>query len=85
MLISALSGEGMERLLARIEKHLAEGHASFAVSVAPEDGQGLAWLHEHTEVLDRRTEDTGGTIAVVRVGSGREPLFLSRFPQARRL
>jgi GTP-binding protein HflX len=85
VLISALSGEGMERLLARIEKHLAEGHASFAVSVAPEDGQGLAWLHEHTEVLDRRTEDTGGTIAVVRVGSGREPLFLSRFPQARRL
>ncbi len=85
VLISALSGEGMERLLARIERQLAAGHASFAVSVAPEDGQGLAWLHENTEVLERRSEDTGGTIAVVRVGAGKEPRFLARFPQARRL
>ena len=85
VLISALGGEGVDRLLARIEEHLAAGSSTFEVMVAPEDGQGLAWLHEHTEVLERRNEDTGGTIAVVRVGAGREPRFLARFPQARRL
>ncbi len=85
VLISAVSGEGLDRLLERIEQRLSAGHATFEVAVAPEDGQGLAWLHENTEVLERQIEETGGTVAEVRVAAGKEPRFLSRFPQARRL
>ena len=54
ILISALTGEGIPELLATIEQHLALGRRTYEVDVAPEDGQGLAWLHENTEILERR-------------------------------
>jgi GTP-binding protein HflX len=85
ILISALTGEGLVELLDAIEEHLARGRASYEVSVAPEDGQGLAWLHENTEILDRRANEDGRTVARIRLTPGKEPRFLSRFPQARRL
>jgi GTP-binding protein HflX len=85
VLISAVSGEGVDRLLARIEERLSAGRATYQVLVPPENGQGLAWLHENTEVLERHTEDTGGTVAVIRATAGKEPGLLTRFPDARRL
>lgn len=83
ILISALTGEGIPELLTTIQDHLAMGRLSYEVDVAPEDGQGLAWLHENTEILDRRTLENGHTILHVRLGSGKEPRFLNRFPAAR--
>jgi len=85
VLISAVSGAGVDRLLARIEERLSAGRATYQVLVPPENGQGLAWLHENTEVLERHTEDTGGTVAVIRATAGKEPGLLTRFPDARRL
>jgi GTP-binding protein HflX len=85
ILISAVTGEGIANLLTAIETHLAAGRPSYAVTVAPEDGQGLAWLHENTEILDRQTVDDGRTLARVRVSPGKESRFLARFPQAQHL
>ena len=48
---------------------------------APEDGQGLAWLHENTEILDRETTENGHTILRIRLVAGKEPRFLNRFPR----
>jgi GTP-binding protein HflX len=53
--------------------------------VAPQDGQGLAWLHENTEILERETTQEGETRAHVRVTAEKEPYLLSRFPTARHL
>jgi GTP-binding protein HflX len=83
ILISALTGEGIPNLLAAIEEHLSTGRPSYEVMVAPEDGQGLAWLHENTEILDRRITSEGATLARIRLPSDKEPRFLNRFPQAR--
>src|SRR5215218_524215 len=83
ILISALTGDGIPELLATIEQHLAMGRLTYEVDVAPEDGQGLAWLHENTEILDRQTKENGHTILQVRLVSGKEPRFLNRFPEAR--
>jgi GTP-binding protein HflX len=55
------------------------------VSVPPEDGEGLAWLHENTEILDRQVTPDGHTVAQVRMTPGKEPRFLNRFPRARHL
>jgi GTP-binding protein HflX len=85
ILISAVTGEGIPDLLTAIETHLAAGRPSYAVTVAPEDGQGLAWLHENTEILDRQTAEDGRTLARVRVSAGKESRFLARFPQAQHL
>jgi GTPase len=55
------------------------------VRVSPEDGQGLAWLHENTEILDREVTETGHSILQIRLTPGKEPRFLNRFPNAHRL
>jgi GTP-binding protein HflX len=85
ILVSAVTGEGMDALLDRIEARLAIGRASYEVMLAPEDGKGLAWLHENAEILDRATQENGGTLARVRLPIGKELLFAKRFPRARRL
>jgi GTP-binding protein HflX len=85
ILISALTGEGISDLLAAIEERLSTGRPSYEVSVAPEDGQGLAWLHENTEILDRKPTADGHTVAQIRVTQGKESRFLARFPGAHRL
>ena len=83
ILISALTGDGIPELLATIEQHLALGRLTYEVDVAAEDGQGLAWLHENTEILDRQTKENGHTVLQVRLVAGKEPRFLNRFPEAR--
>jgi GTP-binding protein HflX len=85
ILISALTGEGIPELLAVIEEHLSSGRPSYEVTVAPQDGQGLAWLHENTEILSRETTEEGETKAHIRVIAEKEPYLLSRFPTARHL
>jgi GTPase len=85
VLVSALTGEGVPELLAAIEVHLAAGRPSYEVKVDPEDGQGLAWLHENTEILDRQVTETGHSVLQIRLTPGKEPRFLNRFPNAHRL
>ncbi|HEY8383519.1 MAG TPA: GTPase HflX [Microvirga sp.] len=85
VLISALTGEGVPELLAAIEGHLSLGRPSYAVNVAAEDGQGLAWLHENTEIMDREVTEAGTTMLTIRLTPGKEPRFLNRFPEARRV
>jgi GTPase len=83
ILISAMTGEGVPELLATIEQHLALGRRTYEVDVAAENGQGLAWLHENTEILARTLKEDGHTFLQVRLVAGKEPRFLNRFPQAR--
>lgn len=85
ILISALTGEGLDDLYAAIETRIAKGRSIYSVSVPAENGRDMAWLHENTEVLDRRFhKETGATIAIIRVASEKETRFLARFPDARK-
>jgi GTPase len=47
--------------------------------LAPEDGQGLAWLHAHSEVLSRQTREDGGARLVVRAPPERIDEIKRRF------
>ena len=85
VLVSALTGEGLPALTSRIEARIGRGRASFAVSLAPEDGGALNWLYENAEILDRRSEPDGTLHVVVRIAPEKEPRFLNRFGAARRL
>ena len=55
--VSALTGEGLEALLALVEARLAEGNRLIDVSVDLTDGAALAWLYEHGKVLDRHDDE----------------------------
>jgi GTP-binding protein HflX len=85
VLLSAATGEGVEGLLKGIELRISEGRPTFQVILDSADGQGLNWLYEETEVLDRRTDGEGKLHVVARVASEKEPRLRTRFPVARRI
>jgi GTPase len=57
MLISAISGEGVEQLLERMSQQLRAGSRLHRIRVPASNGQAIAWLHANGEIIDQRTED----------------------------
>jgi GTPase len=60
VLVSALTGQGLDELLARIEALLTNERLVLNLLLDPSDGQGRHWLYEHTEVLSRHDGADGG-------------------------
>jgi len=77
--VSALTGEGVDRLLAAIEAKLARGRRLIDLSLAAADGQGLHWLYEHTEVMTRSNDEDGAIRVTVRVPAAAVERVLRRF------
>jgi GTP-binding protein HflX len=63
---SALSGEGLDRLTAAIERRLAEKRLTLDLSLDPADGAGLSWLYRHSEVLSKDMNEAGRLAVTVR-------------------
>jgi len=62
VLVSALTGEGIEQLREQMAILLRAGTHVHAIRLAASDGRRLAWLHEHGEVIGR--SDDGDDVAV---------------------
>ncbi len=62
--ISALTGEGMETLLAALDERLAAGMTEREYLLGPEDGARLAWLYRHGEVVSRADAEDGIRLTV---------------------
>ena len=84
-LVSALTGEGIDALLAAIETRIAADRVTLEIALAPEDGAGLAWLYENGEVLRRKEGRTGRVTIALRVGPERVERIVQRFPKAKTL
>ncbi len=84
MLVSALTGEGIDALLMRIEDRVGAGRPMFKLKLQPEDGKALAWLHAQTEVVRRKDGKDGTMMMTVRVPAEREGVFRVRYPAARK-
>nr|WP_243415035.1 GTPase HflX [Altererythrobacter segetis] len=57
--ISAETGFGVAEMLERVGRLLTEGARVHRITVAASDGQRIAWLHAHGEVLDEREAGEG--------------------------
>lgn len=82
ILVSALTGEGIERLLSAIEARLTQGHPEFTLVIAASDGAGLAAVYETGEVLARETTEAGDTRLRLRVPPERIGRLARRFGAA---
>jgi GTPase len=82
--VSAIDGSGTDALLAAIEAKLARTGALFEVTVQAEDGKGMAWLHRHGEVLDKKTSATGRTRLKMRMDADAAGQARARFGRAMR-
>jgi GTP-binding protein HflX len=79
--VSALTGEGIDRLFAALEDRLAQGRPLIELTLDPADGQGLHWLYEHAEVMSRSDRDDGLHL-IVRVALSQVERVKRRFPSA---
>ncbi len=66
VLVSALSGEGIEQLAAQIETRLAQQRITLNLVIPASDGAGLSWLYRHAEVITKQLRDDGQVVIVAR-------------------
>jgi GTP-binding protein HflX len=62
--VSAISGEGLDRLKSAIDARIAAGMELADYDIPSADGARLAWLYQHGEVVDRHDEDAGVHVTV---------------------
>ncbi|MDX2154902.1 MAG: GTPase HflX [Hyphomicrobiaceae bacterium] len=67
VLVSAVTGEGLDELLGAIDSRLAIADVLVDVVVKPEDGRLLAWLYANAEVVAREADAAGVAHLTVRV------------------
>jgi GTP-binding protein HflX len=77
--VSALSGEGVERLTIAIEARLAETRQTIEIALSPADGAGLSWLYRHSEVLERHMRDDGQLAVTVRADAEKAARVRAKF------
>jgi GTPase len=80
VLVSAMTGEGIETLDAVIEERLAAGRILIELVLDPADGAGVSWLHRHTEVLHKAADEKTGRVGMtVRVDPTKADAVRTRF------
>lgn len=80
VLLSAVTGQGMDELLAAIERGLLLSAAEVRIVLKPEHGRARAWLHRNGEVLSEEMQDNGAALIRVRLKSDRLGQFRAEFP-----
>jgi len=77
--VSALSGEGVDRLVAAIEARLSEKRQTIELAVDPADGAGLSWLYRHCEVLSKAMRDDGQLAVTIRADEDKAARVRAKF------
>jgi GTPase len=80
IIISAITGQGIDQLLSRIDKKLREKGELFQVSIPSSEGKILAWCYRHGTIVERI--DEGEEIHLtLRLTSSEKQKFQERFGQ----
>jgi GTP-binding protein HflX len=64
VVLSAVTGEGCERLLALIDRRLDSETRPLRLDIPLTDGKTLAWIYRHGKVLGRRDDDEAAHLSV---------------------
>jgi GTP-binding protein HflX len=56
---SALTGEGVADLLALVDAHIVDCGVALTIELQADEGEALAWLHEHGQVRRRVVDEDG--------------------------
>ena len=79
VLVSAVSGEGIDALTRAIETRLGESRQTLSLSLDPADGAGLSWLYRHAEVLSKEMDEDGRLAVTVRADPDKAARVRAKF------
>jgi len=82
ILISAEKGDGLARLLERIDARLGTGDEILTLSVPAREGRLMAWLHENANVIEQATGDDGVNLFRIRIASEKKVRLMSELKRA---
>jgi len=83
VLVSAITGEGIDGLSSAIEVRLSAGRVLLELDLDPADGAGVSWLHRHTEVIHKEIDQDNGRIAMtVRAAPDKASAIRAKFAHA---
>jgi GTP-binding protein HflX len=80
VLVSALTGEGIDTLYPAIEARLSLHRTVLDLLLDPADGAGVSWLHRHAEVINQTLDDRGRLAMTVRVEMAKADAVRAKFP-----
>ncbi len=84
VLVSAVTGQGIDALNAAIEVRLSVGRVLIELDLDPSDGAGVSWLYRHTEVISKLADNDSGRIAMtVRAAPDKANAVRARFEHAK--
>jgi GTP-binding protein HflX len=78
-LVSAVTGEGIDRLIGHIEDKLGATRIVLELDLDPIDGAGASWLYRNAEVLGKTLTDAGRLAMTVRVDPSKVAQVRAKF------
>jgi len=79
--VSALTGEGTATLLTLIDKLIVDKGITVRIIIRPNEGELMAWLHEHGQVRKRMSEEDGSTVLDVNLSEAEFGRLEKRYPE----
>ena len=67
VLISALTGEGIEAMLAAMDARFGGKDEILSLEIPPGEGRLLSWLYDNTQVLEQQPGESGAVTARFRI------------------
>jgi GTP-binding protein HflX len=74
-----LTGEGVEEFLEKLGAMLTGGAQTLDLTVPLSDGQRLAWLHAHGDIIEENQIEDGNDGPLMRIKVRLTPRELGRF------
>ena len=78
--VSALTGEGVGELLSLIDSLVVDKGVPVRITLQADEGEALAWLHEHGQVRKRDANEDGSTALEVNLPEAELGRLEKRFP-----
>ena len=79
VVVSALTGEGIEQLISLIETRIARTRITLDLVLDAADGAGLSWLYRNAEVLTTDADSEGQLRVTVRANPDKAAIVHARF------
>lgn len=82
VMISAATGEGLDQLLEAIDERIGAHDEFLTLTLPPEAGRLLHWLHEHTDIRTSETAEDGTLTIEIRIAAEKKLRLLGEIDRA---